>query len=196
MVESYQNNSLYKLKEVRFEHDSMFIYPASKYITKLNGVNKKVITNNTLTLEQHLIQLDNDNRTIMFREILKYNEKLRNLQMRGDLFDADIFKMKYAKTKIFLHSLCDFILSLTTMLYYKKLFIFDIDQNLTFEEYFGEQSRGADWSFDKAYSYAISLEETIRNNFEEKMKLEYPIIEIEKHMKSSVKQHKKKNKEK
>ena len=80
--------------------------------------------------------------------------------------------------KSFLNILCDFLLKVACDLYYKGLYLWTADANrITSILTDTNISAGADFSFDRAFSYAVSLESNIRTQFEKMLELEYPTID-------------------
>jgi len=190
-VSCYKNNDANKLGD-------QFIFPASRYFQFLVGVASKTFDHNDNKKE--LKRIDDNNESLMYKEIMKYGEELGSLYDRGKTFGSQRILDRYAKTKNFYMILCKFILDCTTVFYYKNLYQIDklVRENKTtdqgFETLFGDDSRGFDWSFDKAYSHALRLESAIRNEFKKIMDEEYEPINVEAEVKNNgtAKTHKNK----
>jgi len=111
-MNSEHNRTLIKFREVEHNFQGKtaitseyyFIYPAFDY-----KENFKYIVDDGKN-EKYLQKVDEDNVDLMFKEILKYNEELRLLWQRGNMFNATILQNRYRKTKVFYKILCKFIL--------------------------------------------------------------------------------------
>jgi len=185
-MNSEHNRTLIKFREVEHNFQGKtaitseyyFIYPAFDY-----KENFKYIVDDGKN-EKYLTKVDEDNVDLMFKEILKYNEELRLLWQRGVMFDATILKTRYRKTKVFYKILCKFILEITTMFYYSNLWIIGGGMYNGTEEQadqtrinaFGKDSKGMEFSFDKAFGFALQLEKTIKAEFNKILDILYPPI--------------------
>jgi len=180
-MNSEHNRTLIKFREVEHNFkgstaitpEYYFIYPAIDYkenFKHLTDVNKN---------EKYLSRIDADNVDLMFKEILKYNEELRLLWQRGEMFAAPILKTRYQKTKVFYKILCKFILEITSMFYYSNLWLTDnngLEADEKLEKAFGSESKGMEFSFDKAFGFAMQLEKTIKAEFNKILDILYPPI--------------------
>jgi len=186
-MNSEHNRTLIKFREV--EHildyakkaippEYYFVYPSGNF-WKLFRYEKVAGDNHN-----HLLKIDEENVDLMFKEILKYNEELRLLWQRGQMFEATILKTRYQKTKVFYKILCKFILEITTMFYYSNLWIIGGGMYNGTEEQadqtrinaFGKDSKGMEFSFDKAFGFALQLEKTIKAEFNKILDILYPSI--------------------
>jgi len=181
-LNSEHNRTLIKFREVEHNFkgstaitpEYYFIYPAIDYkenFKHLTDVNKN---------EKYLSKIDEDNVDLMFKEILKYNEELRLLWQRGEMFAAPILKTRYQKTKVFYKILCKFILEITTMFYYSNLWMVGNGSGFNAEQIcvkgYGPESKGMEFSFDKAFGFAMQLEKTIKAEFNKILDILYPSI--------------------
>jgi hypothetical protein len=177
-MKSEHNKTLIKLREVenKFkdtkgateDYRYFFAFPAKDFafFHEKNDENKNL---------QYLRQVDKDNENLMFKEILKYNEELRLLWERGDMFQAKILQKRYAKTKAFYKILIRFLLSTLTFFYYSNHWQ-SVEGEEDIDALFGEESKGQEFSFDKAFEYTMQLEKTIKNEFNKIVDICYPPV--------------------
>lgn len=173
-MKNIKHKSLIKFQETDHNGMPLFIYPGQDYdgIIKPNGYKGDNI------LDQ-LTKIDNINEKIFFRDVLKYQEKIRDLWQRAEEFESEPLKNKYWATKSFYNLLNEFILKVISYLYYKNLYLSDEQNEQNFDVLFGDYSKGFNFSFDKSFEYAMQLEENIRSHFEKFINEEFPAPNIE-----------------
>jgi len=179
-MNSEHNRTLLKFREVEHRFDAnntsmpseyYFVYPAGYFTATFKYLPDRDIN------KQYLEKVDVDNIDLMFKEVLKYNEELRLLWQRGEIFEANVLLVRYQKTKVFYKILCKFILEITCLFYYTNFW--KKDQQVYFgykETIFGPESKGMEFSFDKAFGFAMQLEKTIKAEFTKILDILYPPI--------------------
>ena len=173
-MKSIKHKSLIKFQEVDHKLEPLFVYPGVFFdeILKPQGIEED-------NINDHLAKIDKNNRRIFFTEIMKYQEKIRDLFQRAEMFNSEPLMKKYFALKSFYHILVDFLLEVLTYLYYWKLYLFHEANEKNYKKLFGEESKGFNFSFDKAFEYTLKLEENIRKHFENFVNEEFPDPNIE-----------------
>jgi len=84
-MNSEKHRTLIKFREVEQDDKFLFLYPALEYCTTFD-----VEDDDKADVIADCTQIDKDNVKILYSEILKYNEELRLLWQRAEMFNSEV----------------------------------------------------------------------------------------------------------
>ena len=135
-MQKEHNVSIIKFKTIPHgENRQIFFYPAIKIYNKFEmpePYNKQEYARNS----------DHHNKKTLF-QYMKYNEDLKKYFDKAEEFNSQLWLKKGQKLKSFYNLMCDYILTLTTNLYYKEWYKFESDNTQPLEFYLSETTSEA-----------------------------------------------------